>query len=102
MYAQVVVLTYQPPDIPSYTYLVQKELEKEIKVGQFVSVPFGQRNPTGLIISLDRVVPRQGLVVKALTSIFPKNPILLPHQIELLSWMASYYHAPMVNCLEAM
>ena len=52
MYAQVVVLTYQPPDIDSYTYEIPKNLEKEIKIGQLVEIPFGKRNPLGIVISL--------------------------------------------------
>lgn len=102
MHAEVVVLTYQSPDIPTYTYLIPTELEKEIKVGQLVSVPFGKRNPSGIIINLDTFVPRQEIEIKAIASIILKNPTLLPYQIELLKWMADYYHAPMVNCLEAL
>ena len=51
MYADVVVLTYQAPDINHFTYLIPQNLRKEIKVGQLVQVPFGKRNPTGLVIS---------------------------------------------------
>src|SRR3989344_438722 len=51
MYAQVVVLTYQSPDTDSYTYEIPKNLEKEIKVGQLVEVPFGKRNPLGVVLS---------------------------------------------------
>lgn len=50
MYAQVVVLTYQTPGIDSFTYEIPKELEKQIKIGQLVEVPFGKRNPTGILL----------------------------------------------------
>ncbi len=60
MYAEVVVLTYQAPDINSFTYEVPKELEKEIKIGQLVEVPFGIRNPMGVIINISRVRPSTG------------------------------------------
>ncbi len=101
MYADVVVLTYQSPDINYFTYLVPKNLEKEIKVGQLVQVPFGSRNPVGIVLS---IVNRPSTIVKKvkpITSILIGNPILLAFQIELLKWMSTYYIAPMANCLEA-
>ena len=52
MYADIVVLTYQSPEIESYTYKVPKELEKQIKPGQLVQVPFGKRNPFGIIVTV--------------------------------------------------
>ena len=52
MYADVIVLTYQSPDINHFTYLVPQYLEKQIKVGQLVEVPFGNRAPMGIVISL--------------------------------------------------
>ncbi|MBI3282947.1 hypothetical protein HYZ70_02620, partial [Candidatus Curtissbacteria bacterium] len=108
MYAEIVVLTYQPPDIATYTYKIPEELTGEIKVGQLVSVPFGKRNPMGIVLALNKVVPRKeiqarsNLEMKSLSSIILKKPLLLPYQIKLLKWMVNYYHAPMVNCLEAM
>ncbi len=123
MYAQVVVLTYQSPEIDSYTYLVPKELEKEIKVGQLVEVPFGKRNPQGIVVAiLDQILNQacpekildqvqndmfgvqddKKVVIKPISKIVLENPLLLPYQIELIKWMSSYYLAPMVNCLETM
>src|SRR3990167_1595200 len=108
MYAEVVVLTYQAPDIGTFTYEIPKNLEEKIKIGQLVQIPFGKRSPLGIIIkvfekdspSLQRRVLSSK--IKSINSIAFDQPILLPYQIELLKWMASYYFAPMVNCLEAM
>src|SRR3990167_2862178 len=83
MYADVVVLTYQAPNIDTYTYEIPKNLEGLIKPGQLVQVPFGKRTPVGIILSADYQPPTTN------------------YQIKLLKWMAFYYHAPMVNCLEA-
>lgn len=102
MYAQVVVLTYQSPQIDSYTYKVPSDLEGKIKIGQLVLVPFGKRNPTGIIVSL---VTKPSIIVKnikPITSILLEKPFILPYQIKLLEWLTSYYMAPMVNCLDAM
>ena len=101
MYAQVVVLTYQSPDIDSYTYEVPKNLEKMITPGQLVKVPFGKRNPMGIILETRNQKP-ETIKVKPINSIILQTPILLPFQVKLLKWLTFYYHAPMVNCLEAM
>src|SRR3990167_9112087 len=100
MYADVVVLTYQAPEIDSYTYEVPKKLEGLIKSGQLVEVPFGKRNPIGLILETGNQKP-ETIKVKPINSIIFQTPLLLSYQIKLLKWMAFYYHAPMVNCLEA-
>ncbi len=100
MYAQVVVLTYQSPEIDSYTYEIPKSLN--VKIGQLVSIPFGKRNPIGVITS---IVDRPSTIVKnikLITSQVLDQPILLPYQIDLLKWMSAYYLAPMANCLDAM
>lgn len=103
MYVEVVVLTYQSPEIDSYTYKVPKDLEKEIKVGQLVEVPFGKRNPQGIILAISH----QPLAISGKTKIKPiskilfNQPLLLPYQLDLAKWMKGFYLAPMVNCLNA-
>jgi len=49
MYAEVVVLTYQAPDIGTFTYEIPKNLEGKVKIGQLVQVPFGKRAPLGIV-----------------------------------------------------
>ncbi|OGD85639.1 hypothetical protein A2164_02065 [Candidatus Curtissbacteria bacterium RBG_13_35_7] len=101
MYADVVVLTYQAPDINYFSYKIPKELQKQIKIGQLIKVPFGKRNPYGIVIGTSDQRPKTG-EIKPISSIVLRHPLLLPYQIKLLKWMAFYYMAPMVNCLEAM
>src|SRR3990167_8168661 len=102
MYAEVVVLTYQAPDIGTFTYEIPKNLEGKVKIGQLVRIPFGKRSPMGIVMTTDNGLRTTDNRIKPLTSIIFDRPILLPYQIELLKWMASYYFAPMVNCLEGM
>src|SRR3990167_10446135 len=102
MYAQVVVLTYQSPDIDSYTYEIPKELK--VEVGQLVEVPFGKRNPTGIVLSISPEIRNSKFEIrnlKKISKIIFNQPLLLPYQVELLKWMNSYYLAPIVNCLNA-
>ena len=104
MYAQVVVLTYQSPEIDSYTYEVPKKLKGSIKSGQLVEVPFGKRNPAGIVLNTSREIRNSKFEIrnlKEISKILLYEPILLAYQIKLLKWMTFYYHAPMVNCLEA-
>ncbi len=100
MYADVVVLTYQAPDIDSFTYEIPKGLD--VKIGQLVEVPFGNRRPTGIVVSKDERLKTNAKNIRPISKILLNRPILLPYQIELLKWMANYYLAPMVNCLEVM
>lgn len=100
MYADVIVLTYQSPDIGFYTYQIPQNLKSKIKIGQLVKVPFGKRLPSGLIINIHSKKPP--VDAKDIESLKLDSPLILPYQIDLLRWMANYYHAPMVNCLEAM
>jgi len=104
MYAEVVVLTYQSPDIPFFTYKIPQDLENQIKVGQLVEVPFGSRNPCGLVIAIRHspLAISEKARIKEISNTLMSQPILLPYQVELLKWMSKYYIAPMVNCLEAM
>jgi len=102
MYADIVVLTYQPPNTPFYTYKIPKKLETKVKIGQIVSVPFGKRSPQGIVLSTASQSNTTINSIKPIDSVFLTKPILLRYQIDLLKWMSTYYHAPMVNCLEAM
>lgn len=102
MYAQVVVLTYQAPDSQTFTYEIPKESEKEIKIGQLVSVPFGKRNPYGVILELQDKISVPSEKIRKITSIVLKKSLLLPYQIELIKWMSNYYQASMLNCTKAM
>ena len=101
MYADVVVSTYQSPEIDSYTYEVPESLEENLKIGQLVRVPFGTRTEFGIVIEIKKQKP-QGIKIRPLISLPLKFPLLLPLQIKLLKWLSFYYHAPMANCLEAM
>ncbi len=104
MYADVVVLTYQAPDINYFTYKIPKTMEKQIKIGQLVEVPFGKRNPLGIVVAIQdkKHETRNKIKIRNLNKILLPQPLLFPYQIEVLKWMSSYYLAPTVNCLEAM
>jgi len=100
MYADVVVLTYQAPDIGVFTYQIPHDLENIIKIGHLVEVPFGNRSPQGIVIGT-KVTKPEGIQVRPIIRQSFPEPLLLAYQIELLKWMSSYYQASIVNCLKA-
>ncbi len=102
MFTQVVVLSYQSPETDSFTYEIPKNLEGKIKIGQVISVPFGKRNPFGIVLSVNNNLPTTIKNIKPVISIILEKPILLPYQIKLLKWLSGYYIAPMINCLKAL
>lgn len=108
MFAEVVVLTYQGPDVGYFTYKIPDNLKNEIKIGQIVEVPFGKRNPLGVIVRTRSDLARESAKsdlkpesIKPINQVVTESPILLPYQLKLLNWMSNYYLAPTVNCLEA-
>ena len=101
MYADVVVLTYQAPDIGIFTYQIPSELKNSTKVGHLVEVPFGNRAPYGIVIAIKSIEPKNIIKIRPIIGLALAKPLLLPYQIELLKWMSNYYHAPFVNCLKA-
>lgn len=99
MYADIVVLTYQAPDIGIFTYEIPEDLESKIAIGQLVEVPFGKRTPQGIVVAVKSTKP-PNIDVRPIARLSLDFPLLLPYQVELVKWMAKYYHAPIVNCLE--
>src|SRR3990167_7868162 len=100
MYAQVVVLTYQSPEIDSYTYLIPKVLQSRIKVGQLVEVPLGKRSPMGIVTAISdkqsfstnrqslstnrqKAISNKVSTLKQISKILINEPILLPYQLNL-------------------
>ena len=52
MLAEVVVKLKEIKKDHPFTYLVPKELEKEIGIGSLVEIPLGRRKTTGVVVDL--------------------------------------------------
>ena len=83
---------------PLLTYLVPGELQHELRAGQLVAVPYGERLVEGIVWSIrpgsssnddDRLRP--------LHTILDLEPVLLPHQRKLAEWIAEYYITPLAQ-----
>ncbi len=91
---------------PLLTYLVPNELEAEVRIGQLVAVPYGERLVEGIIWGMpaEREVTALLLEIenadeglRPLRSILDLEPALLPHQMALAQWVAEYYVTPLAQ-----
>lgn len=84
----------------AYTYGVPEGLREAMRPGLLVRVPFRNRPATGIVVDTrgDTTVPR----VVDVQAIEDAEPVLLPHQLELASWIAGEYAAPLADVLSTM
>ncbi|WP_376795392.1 primosomal protein N' [Thermogemmatispora sp.] len=77
---------------PLLTYEVPEELSGQLRPGQLVAVPYGERLVEGVIWQLAetcRYGELEGL--RPLQALLDPQPVLLPYQQALAEWMADYY-----------
>ncbi|CAI9430006.1 primosomal protein N' [Candidatus Ornithobacterium hominis] len=88
LFAEIIL----PLPLPgTFTYRIPSDWQDYLQIGQRVSVPFGQRKIyTGIIHSFHTNEP-ETYKTKPIDAILEDTPSLLPQQIELWEWMASYY-----------
>ncbi len=85
---------------PLLTYLVPEAMEAELRTGQLVSVPYGERLVEGIvwdILSEEQVELDKDIVLRPLRDILDTEPALLPHQQELALWISEYYITPLAQ-----
>src|ERR1019366_9493193 len=87
-------------DQPLLTYLVPEHMEAELRRGQLVSVPYGERLVEGIIWDIlleEQVELDEDVVLRPLHGILDTEPALLPHQQELAVWISEYYITPLAQ-----
>ena len=97
LFAEVAVEAARGLDRETYSYEVPPALD--VVPGHRVTVPFGRRSTFGFIVSLGTDDP--GVEVKPITAA-GREPLLLPHQVELARLVADHYWVPLIECLRAM
>ncbi len=87
---------------PLLTYQVPPSIEGELRVGQLVAVPYGERLVEGIVWELHSDIPaadllslEAGEVLRPITTILDLQPALLPHQMSLAQWISEYYVTPL-------
>jgi len=84
-----------------FTYAVPSHLEPSVRSGVRVLVPFGRsKQYVGLVAKLHDVKP-EGYQVKDILQVLDREPILLPMQFRLWSWIADYYMSPLGDVYKA-
>jgi len=70
-----------------------------VVAGHRVVVPFGPRSVYGYVLEVGEEDP--GISLKAIERA-DRDPLLLPHQLELAQLMATHYWVPLLECIRAM
>lgn len=81
-----------PLPIPQlFTYRIPAEFLELIKPGIRVIVSFGrQKVVTGLVDSVHQKAP-EVYAAKPLLDVLDAEPVVTPHQVEMMKWMSNYY-----------
>ena len=84
-----------------FTYGVPATMRPQVRQGLRVLVPFGQKKKyVGIVASLHDRKP-EGYQVKDILQVIDQQPILLPAQFRLWSWIADYYMSPIGEVYKA-
>lgn len=83
-----------------FTYKVPKELEKDIKVGKRVIIPFGKGNKlsVGLVLSVSKK-DKKDINLKSVFHVIDEKEILNENQIKLAHFMSEKYITNLSYCL---
>ncbi|GCE04507.1 primosomal protein N' [Dictyobacter aurantiacus] len=87
------------------TYVVPEDLEPELRAGQLVAVPYGERLVEGIVwtTSQDEWVQLEpGEELRPIHTILDVEPALQGHQMALAQWIANYYVTPLAYVAQMM
>ena len=87
MYVEIV---FPLPFRKAFTYLVPKELEKQVKIGVRAVAPFGKRTLTGFIINRLKTSSVKD-EIKPIIDILDEQPIVDALGLKFYQWLADYY-----------
>lgn len=84
-----------------FDYQIPDDLASQIKVGQFIAIPFRQSIKEGVVLKIKETAIT-GKRIKPIEKIIDQNPILTPEQIQLAEWMANYYFVSLGTIIKTM
>ncbi len=97
---------------PLLTYLVPAGLEAEVRIGQLVAVPYGDRLVEGIVWNIQEDQDGSSLpgvaegdpeiVLRPLQAVLDPEPALWPYQQALAEWIAQYYITPLAQVVQIM
>ncbi len=85
-----------------FAYKVPVELEKKVKLGIRVMVPFGTANKSNVALVLEIVKDELEGKFKEMVSVLDAKPVLTKEMIALVHWMKSRYFCTMFDCIRLM
>jgi primosomal protein N' (replication factor Y) len=88
-----------PVDRP-FTYSLPLTLRHSVRVGCRVTVPFGSRKLTGVVLKLHADAPEQE--AREVIGLLDPEPVLDAELMRLARWIAEYYCAPLGEVLKGM
>ena len=88
-----------PLDQP-FTYALPETLRHRVRRGSRVSVPFGSRNLTGVVLRVHDQPPEAA--ARQAAGLLDETPVLDEALLALGEWIASYYCAPLGEVLRSM
>ena len=95
--AKIIPLTRLPRPLALFDYQVPKKLEKKIRLGGLVTVPWRQSELFGLIFSIDKSVQRQiasqtyAADLKPLTGLVHEEPLVAKSHLDFLYILSQWY-----------
>ena len=75
----------------SYTYSLPDEFQDKVHTGSRVIVPFGKKRYYTAIVTNVHYCKPEEYETKEITEVLDEHPVLLPLQLKLWEWIASYY-----------
>jgi len=96
LFAEVAVDTYQDPRKKLFTYQIPTNLDKQVKPGVEVTVPFGKRTTKGYVWRLSPDQP--SFPTKPIQAV--KTSVFSDSQVRLARWMVKNYLGSPLECLK--
>ena len=94
-----VILNSNAKDLDrTFDYEVPEEMQKDIKIGNRVMVPFGRRIEEAFIIGFKETSEFKTKEIQS----YSENEFLNDDKIELARWMAKRYFANLSDCIKLM
>lgn len=85
----------------SFIYSIPEELRDEIRIGSRVSVPFGQRKLTGVVVRLRRRGVPHNINLKAILSAVDREPSFSEAYLKFSRRLSAYYYSAWGEILAA-
>lgn len=97
--AGIAEVTFDLPISTTFHYRIPREWKAQVAIGKRVSVPFGHRRLTGMVVGLPRQSKFKAL--KPIESLLDSTPIMAEELLDLTRWIAEVYQAGWGQTIQA-